>query len=152
MFAGLPPFTRPQTCNSRVLLLPCLQAMPGPNAFLDECEAIISVSIDDGSLSENQLREILASFGHLHSFSPSNGVRFFPAPFLLVPDRLIACCSPTLSTIPTRDAPRRSSTTCRICTPLEPVFVPNSSPLKSSPRTSPLRALLRNLAEFAHAA
>ena len=57
-------------------LLPCFQVMPGPNAFLDECEAIVSVYIDDGALSENQLRDFLASFGHLQSFYPSSGVRF----------------------------------------------------------------------------
>lgn len=47
--------------------------MSGPNAFLDECEALISVSIEDGALGENQLRDLLASFGHLQSFSPSDG-------------------------------------------------------------------------------
>ena len=51
--------------------------MSGPNAFLDECEALVSVSIEDGTLSENQLRDLLATFGHLQSFHPSNGVGFF---------------------------------------------------------------------------
>ena len=74
LFAALPPFLRLETCNSRAVL-PCFQLMLGPNAFLDECEALISVSIEDGSLSENQLRDLLSSFGHLQSFSPSNGVR-----------------------------------------------------------------------------
>ena len=61
------------------MLLPCFKVMPGPNAFLDECEALVSVSIEDGSLGESQLRDLLASFGHLHSFSTSSGVRFSPA-------------------------------------------------------------------------
>ena len=153
LFAGLPLSHRIQTCNSRVVLLPCFQVMSGPNAFLDECEAIVSVSIDDGTLGENQLRDILASFGHLQSFSPSNGVRFFPRCFPLVPDRLVACSvSATLPTIPTLDAPRHSSTACTICTSPGPAFVPSLSPPKSSLRTSPPRALLRGLGESARAA
>lgn len=83
--------------------------MSGPNAFLDECEALISVSIEDGTLGENQLRDLLASFGHLQSFSPSDGVRLSSPRFPIVPDRLIApCFSATLQTILTPDAPRRS--------------------------------------------
>jgi len=61
-----------------VVLLPCFQVMPSPNAFLDECEALVSVSIEDGTLSEGQLRDILGSFGDLQSFYPSSGVRLFP--------------------------------------------------------------------------
>jgi hypothetical protein len=81
LFAGLPLFLRLETCSSRAVLLPCFQVMLGPNAFLDECEALISVSVEDGTLSENQLRDLLGSFGHLQSFSPSNGVRLFFFPF-----------------------------------------------------------------------
>lgn len=62
------------TLSARLLSPVILRkVMSGPNAFLDECEALVSVSIDDGTLGENQLRDILASFGFLHSFSPSNG-------------------------------------------------------------------------------
>lgn len=63
---------------THVALLPCFQVIPGPNAFLDECEALVSVSVEDGTLSQNQLRDLLASFGHLQSFYPSNGVCLFP--------------------------------------------------------------------------
>jgi len=61
-----------------VVLLPCFKVIPTPNAFLDECEALVSVSIEDGTLSENHLRDFLASFGHLQSFYPSNAVRLSP--------------------------------------------------------------------------
>lgn len=71
---------------THVLLLPCFQVMPGPNAFLDECEALVSVSIEDGSLNDHQLRDHLATFGHLQSFYPSNGVCL---PLLISPSCLI---------------------------------------------------------------
>lgn len=61
------------------MLLPCFKVMPGPNAFLDECEALVSVSVEDGSVNESELRGHLASFGPLLSFSTSTGVRFSPA-------------------------------------------------------------------------
>ena len=38
----------------------------------------MSVSVEDGTLSEDRLRDVLGSFGHIQSFYPSNGVRLFP--------------------------------------------------------------------------
>lgn len=73
------------------MLLPSFKVTPGPNAFLDECEALVSIPVEDGSLNEDQLRGHLAFFGDLQSFSTSSGVRFSPRNPTLVPDRLIAC-------------------------------------------------------------
>lgn len=125
--------------------------MPGPNAFLDECEVLVSVSIEDGALTESQLRDLLASFGHLQSFYPSGSVRYSLFICLLVSDRL-SRLSPMLQSFPTLDVLRRSLTAYMNCTFLELVSVPNLSPPKSSLRTRPQKALPQNLVESVHAA
>ena len=113
----------------------------------------MSVSIEDGTLSEDQLRDLLTSFGHLQSFYPSSGVRLFPAIHPLVPDRLIALhLSVTSQSIPTLDVPRRSSTAPMTCAWLVLVSAPNLPLRKTSLRTPPQRVPLRNPAESAHVA
>lgn len=150
--AGPPQFLCLPACVTHVLLLPCFQAIPGPNAFLDECEALISVSVEDGSLGESQVRDLLASFGHLQSFYPSGGVRTSREICSLVPVQLTGCSPSTiLQSILTLGVPRRSSITHT--TYASPVLVsePNLSPIKSSFTIPPQRVLLRNLAESVHA-
>ena len=152
-FPGSPQFLRVQACGSPVVLLPRFQLIPGPNAFLDECEALVSISIEDGSLSENQLRDLLVPFGHLQSFYPSNAVRFSLEICLFVPDRLIACHFSAISQIiPTLDVPRHSSKVHTIYASLGLVSEPKSLPLKNSLRTRPQRVPLQNPAESARAA
>jgi len=75
-----------------VVRLPCFQVIPSPNAFLDECEALVSVSVEDGTLSEDRLRDVLGSFGHLQSFYPSSGVRICPLAIRPLTDRSSSQC------------------------------------------------------------
>jgi len=142
-FTGLPQFLHLRMCDSFVILLPCFQVVPGPNAFLDECKAIVSVSIEDGILSENQLRDLLASSGHLQSFYPSSGVRFSQAIRFYVPDQLITCWfSVILQSIPTLGVPRCLSVTPTSCASVGLVSALNSSPPRNSLRTRPQSVLL----------
>ena len=120
---------------SHVALLPCFQVIPSPNMFLDECEALVSISIDGGTLAENQLRDLLSSFGHLQSFYPSSGVCFPPTHLLLMPDRSVSLhLSPILQSIPILDVPICSSTTCMTFVSLALVSALNLAARKSSLR------------------